>query len=509
MYEELTKLIEEGNFKEALYVFQEEFSHLDEKTPGEKASLYLLEATIWEALMDSTSEFDAISMGLSYDGRNYELFYMLGLMYINSNVNKAYLCMERALFFCRDEEDRRAIKGSMDEVRAMAGFDVRKVSVMILSYNDLDLLKESIDALLRYNPADSFELVVVDNDSSEEGVKEYLKKKSAEADCIFKLILGDENLGFPKGCNLGAKNCDPENDIFFLNNDAVLTLNALFWLRMGLYENRNVGAVSAFSNSASLQEIEPSEFVKDDSDDARCWHKKMPYKEAIEIFEKYAAKKAGPLRDPYIKRFRLTGFALLISRPAISTVAPDMEVFDEAFSPGYFEDDDLGIRIARAGFDQYLCRNSFIYHNGGGGFAGHDDAMEAGRERFKEKWGFDVWGYCLPWYEAADMVKKLAEEGDGCLRILDLTCGFGITLSYIKSICPDVFAAGACGTPFEAGIASHLADEVVYGEVNTMRLPWPDHSFDVVMVDREYVSKAKAMQFLKIGGICIDAQDMD
>ena len=500
MYEELTELIEKGEFKEALYAFQEEINTITEKTPKEAAGLCLLEATIWEALMDSTSEFDAISRGLSFDSSNYELFYMLGLIYINENPCKAYLCMEMALFYCTDEEDAAAIRGSLSELSSKPGFFVRKTSVMILSYNDLELLKECISSVENTMPAGSYEIVVVDNASTEEGVIEYLRKKKSEAPYRFKLLESDENLGFPKGCNLGARYCESGNDIFFLNNDAVLTKNALFWLRMGLYENRNVGAVSALSNSASLQEISADNFTSGDGEGRMPWHRRIPVKRAIEKFSEYAASRCIPMRYPYIKRFRLTGFALLISRDAINTVAPDMEIFDESFSPGYFEDDDLGIRLARAGYDQLVCKNSFIYHNGGGGFEGHNDAMERGRERFTEKWGFDVWGYSLPWFTAADEAIEIATENDGCIRILDFSCGFGATLSYIKSACPHVFTAGACRTPFEAGIASHLCDEVAFGEVNTMRLPWPDHSFDVVIADREYVSRAKAMQCLKIGG---------
>jgi len=74
MYEKLTELITTGDYKEALYEFQEEYLHIGEREPKDAAKLCLLEASLWEALADSTSEYDAIARGIAYDGGNYELF---------------------------------------------------------------------------------------------------------------------------------------------------------------------------------------------------------------------------------------------------------------------------------------------------------------------------------------------------------------------------------------------------------------------------------------------------
>ena len=110
MYEKLTELIATGDYREALYEFQEEYLHISEKEPKDAAKLCLLEASLWEALADSTAEYDAIARGIAYDGGNYELFYMLGLYYADINVNQAYLAFEAALTYCMDENDREVIK---------------------------------------------------------------------------------------------------------------------------------------------------------------------------------------------------------------------------------------------------------------------------------------------------------------------------------------------------------------------------------------------------------------
>ncbi len=498
MFEKLTELISKGEIQDALYEFQDEYFHIEEMTPSDAAKLCVLEASIWEALNDGTAELGALYKGLHYDYTNYELFYMLGLYYRNINVNWAYLCMEMALDYCGVEEDLQVIESSFNEIKESPGLRVRNTSVMVLSYNDYDLVRMCIDSIEKYAPSGTTEIVVVDNDSSDEEVKTFLQgKRDSDGPMPFKLILSDENLGFPKGCNLGLSHCSEGNDVFFLNNDAVLTPLSLFFLRMGLYDNRNVGAVSAFSNSASLQEVDFGEPL---------WHKKMAPEDAVKTFNEFVGKRDFVFKNPYVKTFRLTGYALLVSRDALSAVMNGDQAFDELFSPGYFEDDDLGIRIACAGFEQYVCKNSYIYHNGGGGFEGHNDAMERGRKKFEEKWGFDIWGYSLPWEAACKEVVRRAGEKKGILKVLDFDCGLGANASYIKSKADNVYLAGVCANSFAAGIASRIVDETAFGEANTTRLPWEDHSFDVVIAEKAHVSRGQIGRFLKPDGrsICED-----
>lgn len=57
----------------------------------------------------------------------------------------------------------------------------------------------------------------------------------------------------------------------------------------------------------------------------------------------------------------LIGFAILIKRQVLNIVG----LLDEQFSPGNYEDDDYGLRVLKAGFQNVLVHNSFIIHLGG------------------------------------------------------------------------------------------------------------------------------------------------
>ena len=124
-----------------------------------------------------------------------------------------------------------------------------------------------------------------------------------------------------------------------------------------------------------------------------------------------------------------------------------------------------------------------------------------------EKWGFDIWGYCLPWFSACNEIIRLADLNKGMLKVLDFSCGLGANASYIKSVEPNVHISGVCANSFAAGIASNIVDEVAFGDANTTRLPWGDHSFDVIIAERGFVSGGQIGRFLKPGGVYINDEN--
>lgn len=445
--EEIAALISSGNTEEA----EQEIERLKEQAP-EETDTWLLAATLAEAQGNLDAERDAIARGMALAPRHYEFFYMLGILYAYRNVNQAYLCMQQAYAFCDHEEDRGVIGDAMNALRLRPGFSVRNFSVVILSYNDKDLMQHCVEAIRRDCPKGAYEFVVVEN-HSDDGVEEWLREQTD-----IRLIENGENVGFPVGCNIGFRAAEGENDLLMINNDAVPAVNAVFWLRMGLYEDHNVGATGAISNKASMQ------FVDGAPDDLQA---------CMEL----GAKRNVPRRKTYEDRCRLTGFAFLLKREAVRAIAMGKDLFDTRFSPGYFEDDDLGMRLAAAGFRQLVCHNAFIYHRGGSGFASNSDAMTESRQKFIDKWGFDVWAYEGVWYEMIDMID--AEE-NAPIRVLQLFCGMGADLSRIRYLFPYAYTAGIDPDAMITGYGSFMGD-LYAGDAETIAFPWSEGFFDYII----------------------------
>lgn len=409
MYESIIEKINAQNWLEAT---RELSAILSENTLDEQLSI--LAATVLAATGNIMQARKVIEEGMKLNYTNYELWLILGQTYEAVNVNQAYLCYENALFYCTNSEDAEAIGSFLDNIRRRENFCVSKCAIVMLSYNALAYTKECIESVRSTCPQSAYEMIVIDN-ASGDGSVEWLRKQQ---DII--LQCNKENVGFPAGCNQGIRLAQRDSDIFLLNNDTVLPPNALFWLRMGLYENDNVGATGSVSNAVSnFQKVE--------------WNCRTK-----EEFLGAAVKNNLPMFRPYERRVYLVGFAMLIKRKAMEEVG----YLDEIFSPGTYEDDDICLRLWEKRYEVVLCRNSFVFHYGSGGGANTQKWNRLAAQnavKLADKWGFDPDEYLVLWKDAVDRVQ--ADE-EAPLKILEVGCGVGLTLMALKNRFPNAEVHG-------------------------------------------------------------------
>ena len=97
-------------------------------------------------------------------------------------------------------------------------------AIIIPNYEALGCLKLCIASIRKYTKTFDYEIIIVDNCSSEK-VQNYLKDISGDLDV--KVILNEYNMGFTYAVNQGMKAARPGSDYILLNNDAIVTEN---WL---------------------------------------------------------------------------------------------------------------------------------------------------------------------------------------------------------------------------------------------------------------------------------------
>lgn len=115
------------------------------------------------------------------------------------------------------------------------------VSIIIVNYNTKQLLSDCIDSIYRQTIGVDFEVIVVDNASTDESEV-----------CIchrfpdIKWISSGENLGFGRANNLGVQYAKGEY-LFFLNSDTVLCNNAvgIFYEYAQIHKNEKIGVLGA------------------------------------------------------------------------------------------------------------------------------------------------------------------------------------------------------------------------------------------------------------------------
>ena len=112
-------------------------------------------------------------------------------------------------------------------------------SIIIPVFNRVEFTKKCIEAILRNTPSELYEIIVIDNASSDK-TKMFL----SNIENRIKVIYNKKNIGFAKACNQGA-NIGISKYLLFLNNDTEVQpgwMNALIEV---LDEDESVAAVGS------------------------------------------------------------------------------------------------------------------------------------------------------------------------------------------------------------------------------------------------------------------------
>lgn len=404
--------------------------------------------------------FEQIKKGIEKNNQDYKMYLELADAYLDENPYLTYLCLENALFLCPDEAERENIFTVIDEL-IKEGIYVRPASFVILSYNTKEFTATCIESIRKTVPESAREIIVVDN-ASTDGSVEYLKKQTD-----IKLILNQENVGFPKGCNQGIEASDPDTDIFLLNNDTVLLPNSFFWLRMGLYSSDEYGTAGSVTNHAGNNQT-------------------VSELRGINVFEKegfdrvyeVGMKTNVLMPNALEKKIYLIGFALLIKREVINEVG----MLDEIFTPGNYEDNDYGIRVLEAGYQNILVHNSFILHFGSVSFGKKReqflDLLRNNREKIKNKMGYDI-----TYFQNArdELLSLMNASQDAPLKVLELGCGLGATGARIKYLYPQAEVFGVDISETVVQIANSFMTAYC-ADVENFQWPFEDEYFDYVIM---------------------------
>lgn len=413
----------------------------------------IMDASIGEYYKDRERVWEAIRNGLANNSRNYELYVMLGNYYLEENLHLSYLCYENALFYCDAPEDREAIAGLLFQLKLQYTIRLNRVSFVVLPHASLDFTKLCIESIRVTTPESAREIIVVDN-GSKDGSVEWLREQK---DII--LVENREEVGFSAACNQGILASSKEADIFLINNDAMLTENALFWLRMGLYAQEDNGAAGGVSNTGLYEKI------VDGIDN-------VP-----DLFN-FGMRTNLPMRYPHEARIFLGNFALLVRRSVLDKVG----LLDERFWLGYLADRDYGLRILKAGYRNVQCKNSFIIHFGREhalqGTVEYQETIQKEQELLDEKWGFHTQYYLGA---RPDLPQLIDEPAEKPLRILEIGCGCGALMGHLKSKYPNAKMYGIELIPEVAAVASGMGT-VLCGNVEEMDFPWEDEWFDYIIM---------------------------
>ncbi|MFA6048252.1 MAG: glycosyltransferase [Parcubacteria group bacterium] len=209
------------------------------------------------------------------------------------------------------------------------------ISIIIPTYNNL-FFTQLIIGLIQQTTKIEYELIIVDNHSTEDGMQKYFDwlEKSVELNLFskIKIFKNDENLGVAKAWNIGIKEAFGKY-IAVLNNDIVIDNDCLQRMVKILDENENIWCLSPVFTHKAMPDN---------------WHQK-----AMQI--KNDQKQIGN---------GATGFFFIFRQDCIKKLAQPKQGYfiDEQFDKLWYEDTDLFMRFKNAGHAPQTTTNVLIHH---------------------------------------------------------------------------------------------------------------------------------------------------
>lgn len=255
------------------------------------------------------------------------------------------------------------------------------VSIILVLYNRVELTLLCLESILNRVDKLTVQLIIVDNASSDQTDELLNQVRGA------KIIRNRKNFGFLLASNQGLAFADADQTLF-LNNDALISTNALTRAHELLETRPELGAVGAriISVDGKLQEAgcicwsDGSTFGYGRGDDPEAFRY---------LFERYVDYTSG---------------AFLQVRTAL---LKQLEGFDTRYEPAYYEDADICFGLNSLGYKILYSPEIVVYHYEFGSSEGSDYAVQlcqTNKQKFVAKYGTQL-KYHYPPHQAVQLAR--------------------------------------------------------------------------------------------------------
>jgi GT2 family glycosyltransferase/glycosyltransferase involved in cell wall biosynthesis len=222
------------------------------------------------------------------------------------------------------------------------------VDVIIPVFNGFHYVQECLASVQATKASTGYEIVVVDDASTDEALVELLDEMSSAG--LISLLRNQKNTGFTATVNRGIS-LHPERDVILLNSDTIVSHDWIDRLRDAAYSDESIATVTPFSNNGTI-----------------CSYPRFGYEcelpsgsDASQLDRLFAEiNRAKRLEIP-----TAVGFCMFVKRSSIAEVG----MFDDATFPGYGEENDFCERALKLGWKHVLAADTFVYHAGGASYA--------------------------------------------------------------------------------------------------------------------------------------------
>lgn len=243
-----------------------------------------------------------------------------------------------------------------------------QIVIVVPIYGDLPSLLRCVDALIaQIRPAEHRVLLVNDCGPEADEIEAAILAR-IEGTAGFRYERNEKNLGFVGTCNRAVLELDTSGDtVLLLNSDTVPTEGFLDAMVTVLFAEDRVGVVTARSNNATIASI--------------------PYR----LTNRGAARTPDRTKEvwagvtSYLPEAQAVPVAMGFCFMTRRALVDQHGLFDEEFAPGYGEENDYCLRIARDGWTARIANRALVFHEGSMSFSGNRKSLRDAHQRELER----------------------------------------------------------------------------------------------------------------------------
>ncbi len=215
-----------------------------------------------------------------------------------------------------------------------------KIFIILLNYNNYIDTIECIKSIKENEKQIEYEIIVVDNKSTNNSVEELEKIEGIH------LIKAEDNKGFSHGNNLGIEYAinNKAEYLLLLNNDTIITENSISKIYKEMTKHNDVGIMGARI------------MYHEDKNKINYIGGRVNWNKGTVIIERKGKTYIEEKQDFKYTEF-VTGCCMLIKKETIEKLGYLPEQYFM-----YYEDIDYCVNAKRHGYKLGVCLNSIIYH---------------------------------------------------------------------------------------------------------------------------------------------------
>ncbi len=272
----------------------------------------------------------------------------------------------------------------------------RKVTIVIPSYNDFEVLRPCVESLKRTTDPEKVAIIIVDDYCKPSSKKQL---KLLEDDQV-KIIYRTKNGGFAKAVNAGLRAADKKNDVILVNSDILAHDGWLESLTYGAYE---------FGVDTGI--VGPKLLYPDGRIQSAGTHRNTESPKWFDHYYRFQDSNYGPANIPQYC-LAVTGACMYIKREYMDYVGLLDEKYEFAF-----EDVDYCLRGWEAGYRTLYFPLSTLTHI--------ESATRAKNKAIttKEKQSIDYfWQKWGDWFD-----KRNVRDSDGRIKLIFILQSMGMS----------------------------------------------------------------------------------